>query len=292
MGERLDSVVLTGASSGIGEAAALRLARRCDRLVLVARRAERMGALAKRIEAESGGVAVEVLAADLGDAPARGAVARRVGQLSRAGRLALVNNAGRGQYRAMSGLSEADHRGMLEVNYFAAAELMAAALPGMAAHGWGRVVNVASVAAQGPPWGHGAYTASKAALSALGATLDGEHRRGGVDGGVRVSTLYPGVVASEFFDSGDYARLWPRIAKHAIACETVGRSIERLIDRPRVELTVPRHFRVMSWLRLINAEWGHRTVMASSRPPTGASATTDDEPAATATGLSPEGAGR
>lgn len=282
--------MLTGASSGIGEAAAVRLARRCDRLVLVARRAERMRALAERIEAESGGVTVEVLAADLGEGSARGAVARRVGELSRAGRVALVNNAGRGQYRAMSELSEADHRGMLEVNYFAAAELMAAALPGMTAHGWGRVVNVASVAAQGPPWGHGAYTASKAALSALGATLDGEHRRGGV----RVSTLYPGVVASEFFDSGDYARLWPRIAKHAIPCETVARAIERLIDRPRVELTVPRHFRVMSWLRLINAEWGHRAVMASSRPPTGAPTTTDGEPAptATATGLSPEGAGR
>ncbi|MEM9252769.1 MAG: SDR family NAD(P)-dependent oxidoreductase [Planctomycetota bacterium] len=292
MAERLDSVVLTGASSGIGEAAAVRLARRAGRLVLVARRADRLGALRERIAGEVGeadGVEVEVLAADLGDAGARREVAERVGELSRAGRTALINNAGRGQYRAMSEVSEADHRAMLEVNYFAAAELMAAALPGMRALGWGRVVNVASVAAQGPPWGHGAYTASKAALSALGATLDGEHRGEGVDGGVRVSTLYPGVVASEFFDAGDYAELWPRIAKHAIPCETVAGAIERLIDRPRVELTVPRHFRVMSWLRLVSSEWGHRAVMASSRPRRASAATADGSGSGA---LSPEGVGR
>ena len=188
-------------------------------------------------------------------------------------KLALVNNAGVGQYRPTAGVSPDDHRRMMELNYFAAADLMRAAIQGMTRQGWGRVVNVASVAVQGPPWGHGIYTASKAALAALGATLDGEHRRDGV----RVSTLYPGVIDTEFFHTPDYAPLWKRVKRHAIGPDRVARAIESLIDRPRIERTVPRHFRVMNWLRHVNAEWGHRAVMASSRPDAPASS---EQPAA------------
>ncbi|MEM6332517.1 MAG: SDR family NAD(P)-dependent oxidoreductase [Planctomycetota bacterium] len=277
MAARLDTLAITGASSGIGAAAARRLAPRCGRLVLIARRADRLRDLAESIRAQGLSGDILPLPADLTDPADRHAVAQHLADWAAQGRLALVNNAGTGQYRPTANVGADEHRRMMELNYFAAAELMHAAIPGMAHQGWGRIVNVASVAVQGPPWGHGIYTASKAALAALGATLDGEHRHQGV----RVSTLYPGVIDTEFFHTPDYAPLWQRVKRHAIGPDRAARAIESLIDRPRIERTVPCHFRVMHWLRLIHAEWGHRAVMASSRPDTPPPAPPTTEPSTT-----------
>jgi short-subunit dehydrogenase len=267
MAERIDSIVVTGASSGIGLATARRLQGRCGRLVLVARRAEKLAGIAETLDS-SGGV-VEVLPADLADAEQRRGVAARVGELSEAGRLVLVNNAGRGQYEPMLEVGEAEHRWLMELNYFAAVELMLAAAPGMRRHGWGRVVNVSSMSVVGPPWGHGAYTASKAALAAVGVIVDGENRRAGV----RVSTLYPGIVATAFFEQPHAAGLWQQVRKRAIPPERIAATIERLIDRPRVQATVPRHYRMLDLIRFVSAEWAHRLVFSQSRPTPGGSAT-------------------
>lgn len=182
--------LVTGASSGIGEAFARELARRGMHLALVARREERLRALAGELRSAHG-VRAETVAADLGEPDAAervwAALAPRPIHL-------LVNNAGFGLQGRFDQLSRERQRAMLALNCGAVLELAHLALGPMRERGAGGIVNVASLAGFQPIPNFAAYAASKAFVLSLSEALREENRAAGV----RVVALCPGPVPTEF----------------------------------------------------------------------------------------------
>ena len=197
------SIFITGASSGIGEAFARRLAADGFDLTLVARREERLRALADELSAVHD-VRVEVLTADL----AREEEIERVAAAIRArpDLTLLINNAGFGTRGDFADVPIERHLEMIRVHDVATVALTWAALPGLRARGGGAIINVSSIAAFFPSGGGVTYTATKAYLNnfseALAAELDGT--------GVRVQALCPGFTYSEFHDTPEYAGVFDR----------------------------------------------------------------------------------
>jgi short-subunit dehydrogenase len=189
------TALITGASSGIGEAFADESASRGFDLVLTARRADRLAAVAERIR-RTHARRVEIIVADLSD---RHAPAQLCDEVARRGLTidALVNNAGYGVPGAYVASPWERHDAMLQVMVVAVAELTHRLLPGMIERGYGRIVNVASLAALVPaPAGHTLYAASKALVVKFSESLSGEVMRHGV----HVTALCPGFTHSEFHD--------------------------------------------------------------------------------------------
>jgi short-subunit dehydrogenase len=193
------SALVTGASSGLGAAFARRLARDFSRLILVARRRERLEALSRELQAAHP-VEVEVLVADL-TAPDQ---LRRVeAHLAADDRLQLlVNNAGFGAYMPFVQLDADRAEELVRLQALAVTRLTRAALPGMITRGRGYIINVASrlafsAALPTPPLpGRATYAATKAYVVTFTRILDSELR----DTGVRVQALCPGLVRTEFHE--------------------------------------------------------------------------------------------
>lgn len=189
------TALVTGASAGIGAAIATVLAERGFDLVVTARRADRLEALAASLHATHG-VAVHVVPADLADpaAPAALCTALEARGLTID---VLVNNAGYGVpgvYARTDWQRQAD---FIQVLVTAVAELTHRLLPGMVARRWGRVMNIASLAALVPAApGHTLYAASKAFLVKFSEALAGEVQADGV----HVTAVCPGFTYSEFHD--------------------------------------------------------------------------------------------
>lgn len=189
------TALVTGASSGIGEAFAEVLAAEGFGLVVTARREERLSALADRLRRQHG-VRVDVVVADLSarDAPAR--LCEEIGRLGLTVDV-LVNNAGYGVPGTFTASPWERHAAHLQVMVVAPAELTHRLLPGMIERGYGRIVNVASLAALVPaPAGHTLYAASKSFVVKFSESLAGEVTRSGV----HVTALCPGFTRSEFHD--------------------------------------------------------------------------------------------
>ncbi len=189
------TVLITGASSGIGEAFADVFAAAGFDLVLTARRADRLAAVAERVRGTYRS-AVEIIVADLAESDAR---ARLCEGVARRGLTidALVNNAGYGVPGGYLASPWDRHDAMLQVMVVAVAELTHRLLPGMIERGYGRIINVASLAALVPaPAGHTLYAASKALVVKFSESLAGEVLRHGV----HVTALCPGFTYSEFHD--------------------------------------------------------------------------------------------
>ena len=189
------TALVTGASAGIGKAFAELLAERGYDLVITARRSERLEALATTLSATNG-IRVVPLPADLADAAAPAALCDRIHARGLAVDL-LVNNAGYGvpgRYVSTGWQQQAD---FLQVLVTAVAELTHRLLPPMIERRWGRVVQVASLAALVPAApGHTLYAASKAFLVKFTEALAPEvllH-------GVHVTALCPGFTYTEFHD--------------------------------------------------------------------------------------------
>jgi short-subunit dehydrogenase len=227
--------VITGASSGIGEATARRLAREPDTaLVLVARRRDRLEALAEQL----GGATVVAVDLTYAEAPGtvREAVEREHGQLN-----LVVNNAGaswRGRF-AETGWANVERH--MHVNFDAPVRLTEALLPLLrrtAAAGPARpvsIVNVASTAGRVSRPAAGAYSASKAALAAWTDALALEE----LDNGVHVGLVMPGFVPTEGFPAAElreraltrWALSTPEEVAEAILAAGPGGSAERYVPR-------------------------------------------------------------
>lgn len=189
------TVLVTGASAGIGKEMALQLAARGAHLVLVARREERLRALADEIMAKHG-MAVEVVATDLKEPDA----AARLYERLRGRKLqvdVLVNNAGIGLQRSFAECSPERLRDLLRLNIEALVDLTRCFLPPMLERGEGGVLNVASMVGFQPVPGYQAYAASKAFVLSFTESLRYEC----AGKGVHVSCLCPGATETEFFDA-------------------------------------------------------------------------------------------
>lgn len=188
------TALITGASSGLGEVFARRLAARGYNLLLTARREERLNKLRDELQAEHS-ITAEVFVADLAKAED---VDRLAGRIAELGSLdMLVNNAGFGTAGRFVEVDIERQTDMIQVHVLATVRLTRAALPGMLARGTGTIVNVSSVAGFliGP--GSATYCATKAYLTSFSQSLHTEVRRKGV----RVQALCPGFVHTGFHDT-------------------------------------------------------------------------------------------
>jgi short-subunit dehydrogenase len=206
--------VVTGASSGIGEAFARALDRRGHPLVLVARRRERLEALAASLRR------AEVLTANLEDEAEVVRVAERA--LALGDVELLVNNAGFGSNGEFVTLDPAREIGMVKLNALAPLELAQRLLPAMVARRRGGVINVASIGAFQPVPYMATYGATKAFVLSWSEALAHELRHAGV----RVTCVCPGPTATEFFD---VATVDPRMARmpHVMSPDAV---VARTLD--------------------------------------------------------------
>jgi uncharacterized protein len=182
------TVLVTGASSGIGEEIAKEFVRRGRHVVLVARRADKLQALAASL-----GSSTDVLAADLSRADERAALPGRVAELGLVVDV-LVNNAGLSTSGPIATSDPVAELNLIEVDVAAVADLCSRFVPGMVSRGRGAVLNVASVGAFGPVPGQAAYGAAKAFVLSYTQSL-GQELQGS---GVVASTLCPGPVKTGF----------------------------------------------------------------------------------------------
>jgi uncharacterized protein len=213
-----DVALITGASSGLGaEFARLLAADHCD-LVLVARRRDRLEALASELKLAHG-IEAHVIVADLSDP---GGVAFVVAEVEGLGLAItyLVNNAGFGVRGAFAGSEQGRQLAMVSVNVSAPVGLTHAVLPVMVARGRGRILLVSSAAGFAPGPYMATYHASKAFLNSFGEALSAELR----NTGVTVTVSCPGRTATEFAAvagerPGLLDRLMPGASASAVARE-------------------------------------------------------------------------
>ncbi|MCS5636410.1 MAG: SDR family NAD(P)-dependent oxidoreductase [Myxococcota bacterium] len=235
------SVLITGASSGIGESTARRLARRGWRVFGTSRRPQETD--------DDHGIRWVVM-----DVRDEASVAKAVSQvLGESGGIdAVVCNAGMGIYGAVEEVEIEAARGQFETNFFGVLRVLRATLPGMRASASGRVILVGSLAGRAPIPFQAHYSASKAAVDALAGALGNELAAFGI----RVCLVEPGDVNTPFNDAMEWTTSPPNSAYgEAIArteatirellpkappAENVARCIERALDAkaPRARYTV------------------------------------------------------
>ncbi|AOE62203.1 SDR family oxidoreductase [Pseudomonas corrugata] len=189
----LATVLITGASTGIGATYAKRLAERGHDLVLVARDKERLDALAARLQAEHG-IAVDVVQADLTDPADLSAVETRLRDDSRIG--VLINNAGLAQSGAFVQQNAGAIDRLVSLNVVALTRLAAAVAPRFAQSGAGSIVNLGSVVGLAPEFGMSVYGATKAFVLFLSQGLHLELS----PMGVYVQAVLPAATRTEIWE--------------------------------------------------------------------------------------------
>ncbi len=227
------TVLLTGASSGIGRCLALRLGSLGARVALVARRADELERVAAELRT-AGGEAL-VLPCDVAD---RSAVEATCAEATRAlGPVdLLVNNAGYGRHRPFALHEVEDIERMMRVNYLGTVYFTRALLPSMLERRRGWIVFVSSVAGRIASPDEAAYAATKFAVTGLASALSLEVE----DEGVHVLTVYPGVIRTPFFDEEALARMPPVSLRQMVEPEKLVDAMIRALRRGRRELTFPR----------------------------------------------------
>ncbi|TMA43311.1 MAG: SDR family NAD(P)-dependent oxidoreductase [Deltaproteobacteria bacterium] len=236
--------IMTGASSGIGAQLARDLAARGMRVALLARRADRLGAVATEIRSAGGEAAVEVC-----DVAERASVERAVGTVvERWGRVdLLVNNAGYGRHVLFKDHDVADIERMMRTNYLGAVYATKAVLPAMRRRGRGWVVNVSSVAGKLGQPDEAAYSASKFAVAGLSEALSYEL----APLGIHVMTVYPALIRTEMFTPEVMGRMPTGATRSFVEPVVLSRDVLHALARGRHEVTVPRWVAVAYVLRVL-----------------------------------------
>ena len=188
--------LVTGASTGIGEATALHLARMGHSVYASMRTPDASGGGLRRV-AEEEGLDLVLVALDVDDSAS---VASAVGGvIEQAGRIdVLVNNAGVGKLASVEEVPLEEAKAVFETNVFGPLRMMQATLPWMRERQSGTIVNVSSVAGRIVSAGHGVYAGSKYALEALSEAVAIETRRLGI----RVIVIEPGFISTPILDKG------------------------------------------------------------------------------------------
>jgi len=224
--------LVTGASSGIGQAFARRLGAAGYNLVVVGRRRDRL----QELVAAFPGVEVRPLVADLGTDAGVEAVAE---VCEREALTMLVNNAGVAHYMPFTGLPASKASELLHVKVVAPTMLARAAAPGMAARGCGTIINLSGMLAFGGPVplgkapGRAVYVATLAYIVALSQALHEELK----SQGLRIQALCPGIVATEFHErQGMDLSAIPRMsAEDVVSASLQGLTLGEVVCAPGVE---------------------------------------------------------
>lgn len=235
-------VVITGASSGIGEAAARELAARGHKLVLAARRTDRLDGLAAELSPSA-----EVLVVPCDVAEAAQVEALAAAALERFGAIDVwINNAGVGHVTPWWDESAESIERVAAVNFVAPLVAARAVIGHMKARGRGQIINVASVA--GHIGTQGLYAGTKWGLRGFSEAL----RRELKPFGIAVTVVSPGFIRTEMTQKLPFRMPGP---------DLVARVLANVIERPRREVVVPGWYRPLTWLNwwfpaLVDAGWG------------------------------------
>ena len=233
--------VITGASSGIGEALARKLAAQGLRVVLVARRRDRLETLAREIRAAGGHA--RILAADLRREADRERLCEQAGNAD-----VLVNNAGLGWYGYGDRMAWKTAQEMLQVNVEAVVQLSLAFLARMRQRNAGHIINIGSISGSLPSQGIALYGATKSFLdnftTALHRELTGTH--------VHISVVRAGPVKTEFGEAALAQENGGHVPteKMGVTSDKVAERVWSLIQRPRRLLYVPGYMSLVPWLEL------------------------------------------
>lgn len=283
MVDKSTAVLITGCSTGIGRATALRLAKAGHTVYATARRAESI--------ADLRAAGAHTLALDVTDeASMTAAVEHVVAEQGAVG--VLINNAGYSQSGAIETLSMDDLRRQFETNVFGLVRMCQLVLPGMRRQGWGRIVNISSMGANFTFPGGGAYHASKYAVEAISDALRFEVKGFGVD----VVVVQPGLIRTEFAstaqtglatDDGPYAEFNASVgaatedayAKGPLAklggdADSVAKAVEKAITakHPPIRMRVTPSAHVLVGLNGMMSDGMWDKFLAGQFPRPGASA--------------------
>jgi short-subunit dehydrogenase len=240
-------IVITGASSGIGRAVALALAREQARLVLVARREPLLQSLAE--EVRKGGGSALVLPLDLRE---RNQVNTMIATArEQFGRIdVLINNAGFGYLGTVEETPAALVREIFDLNFEAPLLASQLVIPIMKAQGGGHIINVSSVVGRrGLPL-NGIYCATKFALQGISESLRLEVKDAGID----VSIVSPAATESEFGENVRRGRIKARFKPTGAvqSAQEVARSIVQCIRHPKLEVYPNRSSRLLTWASVLS----------------------------------------
>jgi uncharacterized protein len=255
------TVLLTGASGGIGRAAALRLAAAGARVALFARTEAPLSALAAEIAA-AGGEALAIAGDVSRSEDCSRAVAETTGRFG--GLDALVNNAGIGYLRGLTEATDEEIGRMVEVNLLGTIRMTRAALPALLGRPGAALVNIGSMAGRVAPVYYGYYSATKFAISGLTESW----RRELGPRGVRVTLLLPAAVETPFLERANRARaLGTGPSGTLLRPEQVADALLRALRRNPPDLYVPFWNRSFAWVDVIFPGISDRVMNALFRYP-------------------------
>jgi short-subunit dehydrogenase len=234
-------VVITGASSGIGEASAIKFAKKNAKIVLVARRKEKLLQVQKEISKYTDSILIcqcdvsnKLQVKEMSDA-----VLDEFGRID-----ILVNNAGFVIYGSVLELSIEEIESQMETNYFGMIYCTKSFLPHMIEQGTGHIVNVASVGASFSVPGVASYCATKFAM--LGFSEGLKHELSGT--GVDVTVVSPIGVNTPLFDHPSFEN-FTRPTMITLSAETVANAVLKAANSSRLEIVVPSVARIGIWAK-------------------------------------------
>ena len=245
-------VIVTGASSGIGEATARQFGREGARIVLAARRVDRLEAVAKEIADMGTGAEVLVVAADLSKLEDIQSLVNQT--LQKFGRIdVLVNNAGFGRLDWLENLDPIkDIQAQMDVNAMGVIQTTRQVLPVMIKQRGGHIINMGSMAGLiGTPT-YTIYAASKHAVHGFSEALRREVKPWGID----VSVIYPGGVVTEFASHAGIKRKTKASTPKfmLLTADQVGAAVVKSVRSPRAMWIIPWLWTVSVWMNRF-ANW-------------------------------------
>ena len=234
-------VVITGASSGIGEATALEFAKKEATIVLVSRREDKLKEVEKKLSKLTSKILV--VKCDVSDKSDVELMSKLV--IEKFSRIdVLVNNAGFAIYGSVKDLSIEEIESQMATNYFGMMYCIKKFLPIMLKQNSGHIVNVASVAASFGLPGIASYCASKFAM--LGFSEGLKHELNGTKVGITV--VSPIMVRTNFFDHPSFENM-PQYSPTSLSSKTVAKAIVKAANSSRLEIIVPPFVRGAVWLK-------------------------------------------
>lgn len=234
-------VLITGASSGIGHASAIKFAKNGAKLILISRNIEKLNKISEDLSKFN--VPPVIFQCDVSDKSQVNKISKII--LDKFGSVdILVNNAGFAVYGSVNNLTIEEIESQMETNYFGMVYFVKNFLPSMIERKSGHIVNVASVAASFGLPGIAPYCASKFAM--LGFSEGLKHELKGT--GVGITVVSPIMVRTKFFDHPSFKNM-PKYSATSLSPETVAKAVLRASNSPRLEIIVPGFVRGAVWIK-------------------------------------------